>query len=103
MWATHDVKMVTGFHWTLASRLEIQHEIFKFRETKSLEVGRSIGGNKATYPKGVATWPPVWKFADRYSIPSLVIVFTPRNGVGIENRASQWGEKANVRVFQYCI
>ncbi len=54
-------------------------------------------------PKGVATWPPVWKFVDRYSIPSLVIVFTPRNGVGIENRASQWGEKANVRVFQYCI
>ena len=68
-------------------------ENFRFRKTKSLEVkqidgGRSMGGNKATYPKGAAIWPPAWKFADRYSIPSLVIVFTLRNGVGIENRAS---------------
>jgi hypothetical protein len=52
-----------------------------------------MGGNKATYPKGVATWPPVWKFIDRYSIPSLVILFTPRNGVGIENRVPVDGEK----------
>jgi hypothetical protein len=68
----------------------------------SLTLGAAWEETRQHIPKKL---PPghLWKFAGRYSIPSLVIVFTPRNGVGIENRASQWGEKPNVRVFQYRI
>ncbi|KAI0278233.1 hypothetical protein BGY98DRAFT_1176702 [Russula aff. rugulosa BPL654] len=58
----------------------------------SLMLGAAWEETRQHIPKGL---PPEWKFADRYSIPPLVIVFTPRHGVGIENRASQWGEKAN--------
>jgi hypothetical protein len=101
--------MVTGFHWSLASWLEIQRVNFKTARDKkprgeadriSLTLCAAWEETRQHIPKGL---PNEWKFADRYSIPSLVIVFTPRNGIGIENRASQWGEKANVRVFQYCI
>ena len=91
----HDVKMVTALARALAWRLE------------NLPWGIQIPRDKK--PRGEADrcckrWAQhgrkqgsisqrgcnlsTWKSAEN-SIPSLVIVFTPRNGVGIENRASK--------------
>jgi hypothetical protein len=74
MGSMNDVKLVTDLHLALASQVEnkLYREEFKFRETKSLKVeisGRSMGGNKATYPKG-GTCHPVWKFDRQFhSLP----------------------------------
>lgn len=65
MGSMNDVKLVTDLHLALASQLEnkLYREEFKFRETKASRwrsvfiSGRSMGGNKATYPKGGACHP----------------------------------------------
>jgi hypothetical protein len=94
--AMHDVKSY-GLYWALASRIEKIIQIPRDKKPRggadrfSLRWAQHGGKQGNMSQRGCH---PCGNSQIGNSIPSPVIVFTPRNGVGFENRAGPRGESS---------